>query len=45
MISDFTESGNIIENAAVQRITDGSEITYMVYLPSKEIYPYEKKRE
>ena len=42
MISDFTESGNIIENAAVQRITDGSEITYMVYLPSKEIYPYEK---
>lgn len=42
MISDFTEGENIIEKAVVSRTVNGSEITYMVYLPNSEIYPYER---
>lgn len=42
LISDFTPGESVIKDAAVQRTVNGSEVTYLVYLPNKEIYPFEK---
>lgn len=40
MIPDFITSEHVIENARAERTAEGGEVTYKVYLPSKEIYPY-----
>lgn len=42
IISNFTPGDTVIEKAAVQRIVNGNEVTYMIYLPNSEIYPYER---
>lgn len=42
IISDFTPGGSVIKDAVFSRTTDGAETTYMIYLPTKEIYPYER---
>lgn len=40
IIPGFIESENEINDAVVSRTVDGSEVTYKVFLPKKEIYPY-----
>ena len=42
IISDFTPGDSVIKNAKIQRTASGGETVYKIFLPTREIYPYEK---